>query len=64
MLNAGKIKVPADYPFPQNLSNKTRDWKLSWLLLQEFGVATIPASGKLQVLVPLYPNLCGISPQV
>ncbi|KAL8966596.1 MAG: hypothetical protein Q9183_003299 [Haloplaca sp. 2 TL-2023] len=44
MLNAGKIKIPEDYAFPQALYRKTRDWRLSWFVLMEVGVATIPAS--------------------
>ena len=54
MLNAGKIKIPEDYTFPQALYRKSRDWRLSWFVLMEVGVATIPASGKLSV--PSFPN--------
>ena len=49
LLNAGRIRYPKDYPFPSSISGKTRDWKLCWFLLQEFGVATIPVSGKYPV---------------
>lgn len=45
LLNVGKIRCPGDYPFPPGILGKTRDWKLCWFLLQEFGVATIPVSG-------------------
>lgn len=38
--------MPKDYWFPASTSGKTRDWKVCWFLLKEFGVATIPASGK------------------
>lgn len=47
MLNAGKLKVPEGYAFPETLGKKTRDWRLSWFVLMEVGVATIPASGEL-----------------
>ncbi|KAL6721254.1 arylformamidase [Lecanora helva] len=43
-VNAGRIKMPSDYPFPASIEKKTRDWKICWFLIQEFGVATIPAS--------------------
>ncbi|KAG8526451.1 uncharacterized protein KY384_000044 [Bacidia gigantensis] len=46
LLNAGKIRVPGDYLFPEKVISKSRDWKLCWFLLQEFGVATIPVSGE------------------
>ena len=46
LLNAGKIRYPAHYPFPPAILHKTRDWRLCWFLLQEFGVATIPVSGR------------------
>ncbi|KAG6999536.1 hypothetical protein G7Y79_00034g069590 [Physcia stellaris] len=42
MANASSIKIPANYIFPDNLSRKPKDWKLSWFLLRELGVATIP----------------------
>ncbi len=45
LLNAGKIRFPDGYLFPPSILGKTRDWKLCWFLLQEFGVATIPVSG-------------------
>ncbi|CAF9938575.1 MAG: hypothetical protein HETSPECPRED_001118 [Heterodermia speciosa] len=44
MVNATSIKVPAQYVFPENLADKPQDWRLSWMLLQEFGVASIPVS--------------------
>ena len=51
LLNAGRVKIPDDYVFPEKLLSKTRDWRLSYLFLQEFGVATIPASGKFELSV-------------
>ncbi|KAL8729372.1 MAG: hypothetical protein Q9166_004765 [cf. Caloplaca sp. 2 TL-2023] len=51
LLNAGRIRYPEDYPFPSIISGKTRDWKLCWFLLQEFGIATIPMTTYLNILV-------------
>lgn len=51
MLNAGKIKVPKGYTFPAALYKKTRDWRLSWFVLMEVGVATIPSSGEPIILL-------------
>lgn len=54
MLNAGKIKVPKGYTFPAALYKKTRDWRLSWFVLMEVGVATIPSSGgPIQLLLSI-----------
>ncbi|KAF2233438.1 PLP-dependent transferase, partial [Viridothelium virens] len=44
MLNAAKLRIPADYIFPEKVKGKSRDWKLCWFVLQEAGVATIPVS--------------------
>lgn len=49
MTNASKMNIPADYTFPDNLSDKRKDWKLSWFLVEEFGVATIAVSGKYHI---------------
>ncbi|KAL9034217.1 MAG: hypothetical protein Q9214_007145, partial [Letrouitia sp. 1 TL-2023] len=43
-VNLGKVKLPQSYHFPIELNTKSRDWKLAWFLIQEFGVAAIPAS--------------------
>ncbi|KAH8601713.1 kynurenine aminotransferase-like protein [Bisporella sp. PMI_857] len=42
LVNMTKVKVPADYPFPDHVKNRPRDFKLSWFLIQEVGVAAIP----------------------
>ncbi|KAK3171659.1 hypothetical protein OEA41_003743 [Lepraria neglecta] len=44
-VNAGRIKIPAGYKYPASIVGKSRDWALCWFLIQELGVATIPASG-------------------
>lgn len=42
LVNMNKVKLPADYPFPPQVANRPRDFKLSWFLIQEVGVAAIP----------------------
>jgi len=42
LVNLAKVTIPENYPFPQNVANRPRDFKLSWFLIQEFGVAAIP----------------------
>ena len=45
MANASNIKIPAGYIFPENLAGEPNVWKLSWFLLRELRVATIPVNG-------------------
>lgn len=42
LVNMKKVKLPADYPFPPQVKDRPRDFKLSWFLIQEVGVAAIP----------------------
>ncbi|TAQ90055.1 hypothetical protein B7494_g1597 [Chlorociboria aeruginascens] len=42
LVNMKKVKLPADYPFPDQVKDRPRDFKLSWFLIQEVGVAAIP----------------------
>jgi kynurenine aminotransferase len=42
LVNMNKVKLPEDYPFPPQVANRPRDFKLSWFLIQELGVAAIP----------------------
>ncbi|CAK7268654.1 arylformamidase [Sporothrix epigloea] len=42
LANLSKVKLPADYPFPPHVASRPRDFKLSWFLIQELGVAAIP----------------------
>ncbi len=37
-----KVKVPAHYPFPDHVKDCPRDFKLSWFLITDVGVAAIP----------------------
>jgi len=42
LVNMKKVKVPSDYPFPDHVKDRPRDFKLCWFLIQEVGVAAIP----------------------
>ncbi|KID97967.1 aminotransferase class I and II, partial [Metarhizium majus ARSEF 297] len=42
LVNMKKVQVPADYPFPEHVASRPRDFKLAWFLIQEVGVAAIP----------------------
>ena len=42
LVNMKKVKVPSGYPFPDHVKDRPRDFKLSWFLIQEVGVAAIP----------------------
>jgi kynurenine aminotransferase len=37
-----KVKLPEDYEFPPHVASRPRDFKLSWFLIKEVGVAAIP----------------------
>ena len=36
------VNLPENYPFPPHVANRPRDFKLSWFLIKELGVAAIP----------------------
>lgn len=42
LVNLAKVKLPGDYPFPPHVASRPRDFKLSWFLIKELGVAAIP----------------------
>ncbi|KHN98324.1 Pyridoxal phosphate-dependent transferase, major domain protein [Metarhizium album ARSEF 1941] len=42
LVNMKKVKVPANYPFPEHVASRPRDFKLAWFLIWEVGVAAIP----------------------
>jgi kynurenine aminotransferase len=42
LVNMAKVKIPTDYPFPEHVASRPRDFKLAWFLIQELGVAAIP----------------------
>jgi kynurenine aminotransferase len=37
-----KVQLPDDYHFPPHVAERPRDFKLSWFLIMELGVAAIP----------------------
>jgi kynurenine aminotransferase len=42
LVNMSKIQLPKDYKFPPHVADRPRDFKLSWFLIMELGVAAIP----------------------
>lgn len=40
--NFNKVKLPEGYDFPPHVAERPRDFKLSWFLIMELGVAAIP----------------------
>ena len=46
LVNMNKVKLPEDYDFPAHVLDRPRDFKLSWFVLTELGVAAIPPTGK------------------
>lgn len=42
LANLAKVKLPADYVFPEHVKSRRRDFKLAWFLIMELGVAAIP----------------------
>ena len=50
LVNTSKIHIPEGYLFPADIQDKPRDYKLSWFLVQDIGVAAIPTSGSKSAL--------------
>ncbi|KKA18066.1 Kynurenine--oxoglutarate transaminase [Rasamsonia emersonii CBS 393.64] len=42
LANMSSVKLPENYPFPPHVASRPRDFKLSWFLIKEVGVAAIP----------------------
>ncbi|THV70234.1 hypothetical protein D6D19_03075 [Aureobasidium pullulans] len=42
LVNMSKVKLPSDYPFPAHVASRPRDFKLSYFIIKELGVAAIP----------------------
>ncbi|KAI4094248.1 MAG: hypothetical protein LQ344_002327 [Seirophora lacunosa] len=42
LANFARVDLPADYDFPPHVAERPRDFKLSWFLIMELGVAAIP----------------------
>jgi kynurenine aminotransferase len=47
LVNLKKVRIPAGYDFPPHVAERPHDFKLSWFLIKEVGVAAIPPTGKL-----------------
>jgi hypothetical protein len=46
LVNLKRVRMPADYDFPPHVAERPRDFKLSWFLIKEVGVAAIPPTGR------------------
>lgn len=44
LLDISKVKVPEDYPYPDSLKGRGKDFRAAWFIAQEVGVSTIPVS--------------------
>lgn len=42
LVDFSKVKIPEDYPFPEELYGKGKDFRISYWLINELGVVTIP----------------------
>ena len=42
LANLAKVKLPEHYDFPDHVKNRPRDFKMSWFLIMELGVAAVP----------------------
>lgn len=42
LVNMRSVRLPADYPFPPHVASRPRDFRLTWFLIHELGVAAIP----------------------
>ncbi|KAL8949902.1 MAG: hypothetical protein Q9222_004027 [Ikaeria aurantiellina] len=42
LANFAQANLPTDYSFPAHVAERSRDFKLSWFLIMELGVAAIP----------------------
>ena len=51
LVNMSKMRLPEDYRFPPHVASRPRDFKLSWFLIHEVGVAAIPPTGAVHPLL-------------
>ncbi|CUS21097.1 LAQU0S02e05798g1_1 [Lachancea quebecensis] len=42
LVDFSKVKIPEDYPFPDELRSKAKDFRISYWLINELGVVAIP----------------------
>ncbi|KAI9805947.1 MAG: putative secondary metabolism biosynthetic enzyme [Sarcosagium campestre] len=45
LVDTGKIIIPKDYAFPEQVASRERDHKLCWFMINEVGVAALPSVG-------------------
>jgi len=44
LMDSSKIKIPDDYPFPEMVLGRCRDFRAGWFIAMEIGVSSIPVS--------------------
>ncbi|PPQ99041.1 hypothetical protein CVT24_003601 [Panaeolus cyanescens] len=44
LLDISQVKFPEDYPFPQSVLGRGRDFRACWFIAMEIGVSSIPVS--------------------
>jgi len=44
LLDISRVLFPEDYPFPENILGRGRDFRASWFIATEIGVSSIPVS--------------------
>ncbi|KAG8625506.1 hypothetical protein KVT40_007257 [Elsinoe batatas] len=44
LVNFSRVHLPKNYPLPEHVSTRRRDFHLAWFLIKDLGVAAIPAS--------------------
>jgi len=44
LMDSSNIKFPDDYPFPESVSGRGRDFRACWFIAMEVGVSSIPVS--------------------
>jgi len=44
LLDISKVKIPDDYPFPESVLGRGRDFRVCWFIANEIGVSSIPVS--------------------
>ncbi|KAI9768594.1 MAG: hypothetical protein M1840_004791 [Geoglossum simile] len=54
LVNLKKVCMPANYEFPHHVADRPRDFKLSWFLIKEVGVAAIPPTDSIDPVASFY----------
>jgi aspartate/methionine/tyrosine aminotransferase len=58
LLDISPLKIPEDYPFPQSVLGRGKDFKACWFIAMEVGVSSIPVSEVSQRLSVLGKSSC------